>query len=204
MDGVLADTGEFHYQSWVVALTEVGIPFDRHKFRKIFGMNNAAILAILLGSPPESSFLVAVSERKEALFRQMIRCKVHPMAGVRTWLEQLSAIGYRHAVASSAPQANIDALVDELQIRPYFAALVSAYNLPSKPDPAVFLEAARQLGISPHRCIVIEDAVHGVSAAQHAGMKCIAVTTTHLRPDLAEADVIVDSLEQLMIDDFKI
>jgi beta-phosphoglucomutase-like phosphatase (HAD superfamily) len=75
--------------------------------------------------------------------------------------------------------------------------------MPGKPDPAVFLEAARRLDLSPERCIVVEDALSGVAAAHHAGMKCIAVTTTNPRQDLTEADVIVNSLEELQLEDFK-
>jgi len=204
MDGVLVDTGELHFQSWVMALSEVDIPFDRQKFRQTFGMNNNGILSVMLGHPPEPSFLARVSDRKEGLFRQMIRGKVHPMPGVRTWLKRLQGMGYRQAVASSAPMANIDALVGEMQIQAYFAAIVSAYDLPSKPDPAVFLEAASQLGVSPKRCIVIEDAIPGVRAAHHAGMKCIAVTTTNPRQDLSGAEIIVDSLEELQTENFMI
>jgi beta-phosphoglucomutase-like phosphatase (HAD superfamily) len=102
---------------------------------------------LVLGHSPESSFLADVSDHKAGLFRQMIRGKVHPMPGVRAWLQRLQAMGYSQAVASSAPQGNIDALMDEMQIRLYFATIVSAYDLPSKPDPAVFLEAARRLGL---------------------------------------------------------
>jgi beta-phosphoglucomutase family hydrolase len=203
MDGVLVDTGELHFQSWVMALTEVGIPFDSDKFRQTFGMNNNGILSILLEHPPEPAFLANVSDRKESLFRQMIRGKVHPMPGVRTWLERFQSMGCRQAVASSAPMANIDALVDEMQIRAYFSAIVSAYDMPSKPDPAVFLEAARQLALPPKKCVVIEDAIPGVNAAHRAGMKCIAITTTNPRQDLSEADIILDNLEDLKLEYFK-
>jgi len=203
MDGVLVDTGEIHFQSWKLALTEVGMPFDRKKFQKVFGMNNTRILTILLGHAPEPSFFSKVSDHKESLFRQMIRGIVQPMPGVRDWLERLQAMGYRQAIASSAPMANIDALVDEMATRPFFSAIVSAYDLPSKPDPAVFLEAARQLDLSPKNCIVIEDAVPGVIAAHRAGMRCIAVTATYPRQDLAEADLVVDSLIELEAENFK-
>jgi HAD superfamily hydrolase (TIGR01509 family) len=202
LDGVLADTGELHFQSWVMALDEIGIPLDREKFRHTFGMNNNGILSILLGHPPEPLFLARVSDRKEGLFRQMVRGKVRPLPGVRTWLERLKTMGYRQAVASSAPMENIDALVDEMQIRPYFSAIVSAFSMPGKPDPAVFLEAARQIGIPPKQCVVIEDAIPGVEAAHRAGMKCIAVTTTNPRKDLSMADIIVDSLEELNAEHF--
>jgi HAD superfamily hydrolase (TIGR01509 family) len=166
-------------------------------------MNNKVILSKDLEHPPEPDYMANVSYRKESLFRQMIRGKVHPMPGVRTWLERLQSMGCRQAVASSAPMANIDALVDEMQIRAYFSAIVSAYDMPSKPDPAVFLEAARQLALPPKKCVVIEDAIPGVNAAHRAGMKCIAITTTNPRQDLSEADIILDNLEDLKLEYFK-
>jgi beta-phosphoglucomutase-like phosphatase (HAD superfamily) len=105
-------------------------------------------------------------------------------------------------VASSAPLENIEATVDELNIRQYFSALISAYSMPGKPDPSVFLEAARQLGVESKQCIVVEDAVAGVTAAKNAGMKCIAVSTTHPKLSLSAADIVVDNLEELTMDDF--
>ncbi len=203
MDGVLVDSGELHFQAWSQTLAEAGIPFSRESFRKTFGMNNTGIMTFLLGKPPDPSLLSYISDRKEAFFRQAIHGQVRPMPGVLTWLKRLKRLGYLQAVASSAPQANIDALVDEMQVRAYFAAIVSAYDMPGKPDPAVFLEAARRLDLSPERCIVVEDALSGVAAAHHAGMKCIAVTTTNPRQDLAEADVTVDSLVELQLEDFR-
>ena len=86
---------------------------------------------------------------------------------------------------------NIEATVDELNIRQYFSALISAYSMPGKPDPAVFLEAARQLGVEPKQCVVVEDAIVGVAAAKQARMKCIAVSTTNPRSSLAAADIVV-------------
>jgi HAD superfamily hydrolase (TIGR01509 family) len=203
MDGVLVDSGELHFQAWSQTLAEAGIPFSRESFRKTFGMNNTGIMTFLLGKPPDPSLLSYISDRKEGFFRQAIHGQVRPMPGVLTWLKRLQRLGYLQAVASSAPQANIDALVDEMQVRAYFAAIVSAYDMPGKPDPAVFLEAARRLDLSPERCIVVEDALSGVAAAHHAGMKCIAVTTTNPRQDLAEADVTVDSLVELQLEDFR-
>jgi beta-phosphoglucomutase-like phosphatase (HAD superfamily) len=74
--------------------------------------------------------------------------------------------------------------------------------MPGKPDPAVFLEAARQIGVSPKDCVVVEDAISGVQAARRAGMKCVAVTTTNERPALADADIVVDSLVDLPLSTF--
>jgi beta-phosphoglucomutase-like phosphatase (HAD superfamily) len=92
--------------------------------------------------------------------------------------------------------------VDELNIRQYFSALISSHAVPGKPDPAVFLEAARQLGVELGQCVVVEDAVAGVAAARKAGMKCIAVCTTHPGSSLTAADIVVESLEELIVEDF--
>jgi HAD superfamily hydrolase (TIGR01509 family) len=202
MDGVLVDSGELHYQSWLETLTALSIPFNRDKFRSTFGMNNRGILTILLGKPPEADFLEMVSDRKESLFRELIHGRLQLLPGALGWLRRLQQRGTLQAVASSAPQANIQATVDELNIRQYFSALISAYSLPGKPDPAVFLEAARQLGVQPEQCVVVEDAVAGVAAAKKAGMKCIAICTTHPTSALSAADIIANNLEGLVVEDF--
>jgi beta-phosphoglucomutase len=103
----------------------------------------------------------------------------------------LQAGGARQAIASSAPCENIDALVDELAIRPYFQEIVSGADMPGKPDPAVFLTAARAAGHTACACLVIEDSVAGVTAARRAGMKCLAVTTTNPASRLTQADWIL-------------
>ncbi|RPI29572.1 MAG: HAD family phosphatase [Chloroflexota bacterium] len=199
MDGVLVDTGEAHYQAWVKVLAGEGIPFDRDIFRQTFGMNNQGMLSFLLGHPPDPHDLKRIGDLKESIFRQAIRGEVQLLPGARKWLERLKAAGWRQALASSAPQENIDSLVDELDIRPYFTVLLSATALPGKPDPAVFLEAARQVGVTPGACTVIEDSIPGVEAARRAGMRCIAVTTTNPYPVLVDAgaDLVVNSLEEL-------
>jgi len=199
MDGVLVDTAEFHFQAWSQALSEHGIPFTRELFTATFGMNNASILQSLRVSP---TLRVSVSDRKEQLFRQAVRGRVQPLPGVLAWLERLEAAGVQQAIASSAPPANIDALVDELGLRDYFDAIASGSDLPGKPDPTLFLEAALLIGVPPERCVVVEDAIAGVKAARRAGMKCIAVTTTNPAHALNEADVIVERLDVLPPDTF--
>jgi beta-phosphoglucomutase len=104
-------------------------------------------------------------------------------------------MGFHQAIASSAPQANIDFLVDELQIRGFFEVMVSGYDMPGKPHPDVFLKAADLMDVPPTNCIVIEDAVAGVRAAKNAGMRCIAVTTTNPAYMLSEADIVVGRLD---------
>ena len=203
LDGVLVDTGEFHFQAWSGLLPGYGIPFTHELFRATFGMNNAGILTTLLGHKPTPELLAEISDRKEQRFREAVRGRAQPLPGVLAWLERLKAAGLRQAIASSAPPANIDALVDELGLRAYFEAIVSGFNLPGKPDPALFLKAARLIDVAPERCIVVEDAVVGIEAAKRAGMKCVAVTTTNPARALKAADVVVERPDALPVDTFQ-
>lgn len=200
MDGVLVDSGEFHYQAWSETLVQHGIPFSRALFQETFGMNNRGILTVLLGHPPEPEIHDEISDQKEMKYRQSIRGKIELLPGVEIWLDQLNQNDVPQAVASSAPMANIDAVLDALNIRKYFQAIISAFNLPGKPDPAVFLQAADHIKIEPEKCIVVEDAIAGVKAAKRAGMICIAVTTTNPASALQNADLVVDNLANIPIE----
>lgn len=202
MDGVLVDTGDFHFSAWKQTFEELGVAFDKEDFRATFGMNNAGILEWVYGTKPEPEEVSQVSEKKEALFRELIKGKAEPLPGVPDWLQQFQAWGIKQAITSSAPPKNIEVLVAELKIEDYFDAIVSGFDLPGKPNPDVFLKAANAIQVPPENCIVIEDAIAGVEGAKRAGMKCIAVTTTNPASKLARADYIVDRLENMDKKDF--
>jgi len=202
MDGVLVDTGDFHYQAWQQVLDREGIFFSETAFRNTFGMHNARILELLLGAPPDEATLVRIGDAKESLFRRIFHGRATPMSGVLDWIERLHRQGVPQAVASGAPQETIEFLIDEMSLRPYFGALVSAQGMPSKPDPAVFLEAARRIGIPPTRCVVIEDGLPGLEAACRGGMRTVGVTTPHPARAL-QADIVVDSLVDLPANTFE-
>jgi beta-phosphoglucomutase-like phosphatase (HAD superfamily) len=93
MDGVLVDTGEFHYQSWAEVMPDFGVPFSRQFFQDTFGMNNAGILSILLGDKLTPKLLAEIGDRKEEAFRKAIQGRVRPLPGVLDWLERLKAAG---------------------------------------------------------------------------------------------------------------
>ncbi len=203
MDGVLVDSGEFHFAAWSAVLAEYGIPFSREQFRSTFGMTTQGTLAVLCGERLDAALAVEIGERKERAFRDAVRGHARPLPGVTGWLARLQRAGYRQAIASSAPPENIAVLVEALQLDRYFEALVSGFDLAGKPDPALFLKTARLLGVPPERCVVVEDAVVGVVAARRAGMKCVAVTTTNPAEALAAADVVVERLDLLPADTFE-
>ncbi len=197
MDGVLVDTGELHFQTWKSILAERGIDLSYELFRNTFGMIKAEILPAWFGRSLQEYEIEQISAAKEERFRLAARGHVQALPGVRLWLERFQDQGYRQAIASSATVENIDLLVDELDLRRYFQALVPGTTLPGKPNPAVFLEAARRVGLLSERCLVIEDSVAGVEAAARAGMKCLAVTNTYPADALSGAGLVVERLDSL-------
>lgn len=198
MDGVLADTAELHYAAWVATLSRRGVDFSRDSFHKLFGVSNAATLEAVLGKARDPHLIQEISEEKEEAFRATIRGRVTTFPGVRSWLQRLRSRGTRLAIASSGPPQNIAAVLFELDFQGFFDAVLSGdEGLPPKPDPALFLSAARAIGRDPRFCVVIEDSPAGVEAAERAQMRCIAVTNTHPPADLARASLIVRRLDEL-------
>ena len=201
-DGVLADTNEYHFQSWKEILAEIGISFSRQDFQSLFGMSNSQTSRIILGLEQDTQQSLEVSDRKEALYRQMLRGRITMNPNLASVLESLKRAGVKMAIASSAPPENLEVVLAELGIASYFQAIVSGDSLPSKPDPAVFLVAADLIGAPPESCIVVEDSPHGIEAARRAGMKCIAVASTQPVEKLVGADRIIDGVDVLKVEDF--
>ena len=186
LDGVLADTAEAHFRCWVTALAEKEIPLDRPTFAGLFGMNNRDMLTQLLGRPPEPSELETIAGRKEEIFRMEAQWLVIPMPGALSLIKELERAGWIQAITSSTSKADVELVLGILGIRQRFQAVLSGEELSaSKPEPTLFLRAAEALGLSPERCVVVEDAPEGVEAAHKAGMPCIAVATTNSRETLS-------------------
>jgi HAD superfamily hydrolase (TIGR01509 family) len=176
------------------------VDFTKEDFRHTFGQRNDAIITSVLGVEVARSELEAISHEKETNFRRSIGHRVQPLPGVVELVTSLKEYGFRMALASSAPVANIRLIVEGLGLDGYFQVIVSGEDVTEgKPNPQVFLLAAGKLGIKPRNCIVIEDAVAGVSAAKGAGMCCLAVTNTHPRASLEEADLVVDNLATVSV-----
>jgi beta-phosphoglucomutase len=198
LDGVITDSGDFHYQSWVQVFTPLGIPFSRETFNQLFGMNNATMLSRYFDPSRDAALMREIAVKKEGLYRQLFRGKLQLLPGVMGWLTYFNDQGVRQAVASSAPAENIDPMIAELGIGGYFDALVSGAKIAGKPDPAVFLLAATKLGVKPDDCLVIEDSVAGIEAATRAGMRSVAVLTTNPPEALRKASLVINRLSDLL------
>lgn len=204
MDGVLVDSGEAHYAAWARLFREEGIPYSRDLFLQTFGQRNDRILRTLLGPDLPEERLRELDARKEAYYRELIPSRVRLLPGAWELLNGLRAAGARQAVGSSGPRANVEATVAALGLASFFEALVAAEDVAEgKPAPDVFLLAAEWLGVSPVRCVVLEDAVAGVEAALAAGMCCVAVATTRPADELRAAHRVVASLKDVQADDLR-
>jgi len=202
LDGVLVDTGWAHRQAWYDLAEDAGLAMSDEFFRRTFGMQNAAILPMLRpGISLEE--MERLSDWKEQRYRELVQERVELAPGAEVLLKDLKRHGFRLAIGSSAPPENLDIFWRRLALADYFDARVTKEETTeSKPSPQTFLKAAGKLGLPPARCAVVEDAVPGVQAARAAGMPVVAVTTTHSREDLAQADRVVESLSKLKASDF--
>ena len=141
-----------------------------------------------------------VGELKESRYRALVRGSgIALLPGIGDWLERLHRSGWRQAVASSAPPANIDVLLEALALGDLLQATVSAEEVPhGKPAPDVFLRAADKLGVAPARSVVVEDAAIGVEAGRRGGMRTIGISPART----LEADVVTASMADLPADTF--
>lgn len=195
MDGVLADTAEQHFQSWLAVAPRWGVQITRADFRATFGRPNHEGIPILFHRPVPPDELREIDRLKEQAFREIVRRSLEPLPGVVELVRALDGSGFRLAVGSSGPRENIELILETLGIARHFGAVVSGWDVSrGKPDPEVFLKAAARIGVEPACCVVIEDVPAGVQAARSAGMKCIAVTTTRPAYELQSADRVVESL----------
>ncbi len=206
MDGTLVDTAELHFAAWSAIAKELNLPFSRADFAATFGKRNPEILRQLYNDRFSEKEIAALGERKEEYYRAAARRQgVVPLPGVKALVQGLRQAGFKQAIGSSAPRANLDLILQLTKLAPFFDALVSMEDTQrGKPDPQVFLVAAQRLKISPSHCVVIEDAVAGVQAAKAGGMKCIAVDFVghHGQAALrsAGADLVVKNLEEVTVD----
>ena len=205
VDGTLVDTAELHFQAWLELFGQLDWPFSRADFQKTFGLRNPEIFRILRGDQLTEAEIADLGERKEVLYRAAARQGVDLLPGVRPLLLALHAAGFRQAIGSSAPRANLDLILQGTQTGHLFQSVVSSEDTQrGKPDPQVFQVAAARLGVPVERCVVFEDAVAGVQAAKAAGMRCVAVRFVgHHGADAlreAGADRVVESLEEVSVE----
>ncbi len=187
MDGVLVNNMSVHFQAFAAMAERYHLTADEGAdFTHLNGRGNDDIICALF--PPEivtAKGVEALAAEKEALYREIYAPSIAPTKGLTTLLSELKEAGIRCAVGSSGPKLNVEFVLEKCHIEPYFDVRISGDMVTHcKPDPEIFLTAAQKLGLSPSECLVFEDAIAGVTAARAAGMKVIALTSTHTREQL--------------------
>jgi beta-phosphoglucomutase len=200
LDGTIADSKDFHWRAWRETMAADGVAVTYEQFLHSFGQRNDAILGAWLPGAPAVR-VRRLGDAKEACFRRLVaEGPLHPLPGAVEWIARLAATGWRQAIASSAPRANVETSARVLGLDRTMGALVSAEDVHrGKPDPEVFLVSAARLGVAPGRSIVVEDAAAGIEAARRGGMRSIGVGGDAL----GAADVVVPSLDRLPPDAFE-
>ena len=204
MDGVIADTSLYHLKGWQIVLRKRGVNYTEEDFQRNTGKRNDSIIKSTLGKNLPQKEIMAIAREKDETFRQLMGQNIRPFPGVFKLITSVKEHGFKIAIGSAAPMENIQLITQSLKIDNCFDAIVSSWEVTKgKPDPQIFLLAAQKLGVEAEHCIVIEDAITGVAASQRAGMHCIAVTNTNSKEDLQEADLVIDTLEKITIDDLE-
>ncbi len=204
MDGVLVDSYTPHYQSWRQAAAERGVELTEQWFAAHFGMTGREMVATIWTDDVNDAFIAEINTRKESLYRDIISNEIPACPGLLELLDALSQDNAVMAVGSSGPPENVDLVLDGLNIRDYFKAIVNGMDVTrGKPDPQVFLICAERMEIAPARCIVIEDAPAGIQAARRAGAGTVGITTSYPREKIADADLVIDALSDLTASDVR-
>ncbi len=201
MDGVLVDSAPAHFESWQILAREERITIKREQFDGAIGRKSKDIIPLFFG-PVSPDRLLDIDQRKEAIYRDLVRARVPAVEGAANLVAALAADGIPLAIGSAGPRPNIEMVLQAMGVARCFEAIVSGEDAArGKPDPQVFQLACGRLRLPPARCVVIEDATAGVAAARAAGTRVAAVMMHYDEPTLTEAgaDLVVPRLRDLTV-----
>lgn len=186
LNGTMIDDMPYHIIAWHRIVNELGANLSLEQVKEqCYGKNHDLLERVFPGRFSKEEMDV-MSIEKEKQYQAAFRPHLKLLNGLAIFLAKAKANNIKMAVGSAAIQFNIDFVLDGLNIRHYFDAIVSADDVVnSKPDPETFLKCADQLNVAYENCLVLEDAPKGVEAAANAGMPCAVLTTMHEQEDFA-------------------
>jgi beta-phosphoglucomutase len=194
LNGTLINDMEFHIRAWTEILnTDLNAGMTKEQVKEqMYGKNSELFHRVFGKEKFTKDEMEYWSVEKEKRYQAAYRPHARLINGLEDFLKRAKERNIPMAIGSAAIPFNIDFILDELDIRQYFDAIVSADDVEiSKPHPETFLKAAALLGADPSACMVFEDAPKGVEAASLAGMPCTVLTTMHTRKEFAPSDHIV-------------
>lgn len=202
MDGVLTDSEPL----WKIAMEDVfrsvGCPLTKEDFQRTVGLRIDEVIAYWYHESPWSG--KTPQEVEDGIIQRMVELlteRAAPLPGVVESLQFFTERGLKIGLATSSYQVLIDCILDTLQIRSFFQTVHSAeYEAFGKPHPAVYMTAAKNLGVEPKKCLVIEDSLNGIISGKAARMTviCVPEKTHHPEPKLILADAQFEDLNQLV------
>ncbi len=201
MDGTMVDNTKFHEKSVVQFLQARGIKLGAGEFKKrFFGKKNDAALKDIFGDKFSKQEISNLADEREALYRKMYAPFIKEVQGLTELIKKIKAKGLKVAIATTAPKVNRKFVLDALNLHGNFEVIIGEEHVKKgKPDPEIYLKAAKALKVDPKDSLVFEDSRVGVKAAKNAGMTVVALLTTHKKEELKEADFEVEHFEQVEI-----
>jgi beta-phosphoglucomutase len=183
MDGTIIDNMQFHTQAWLTFLSDFGIEMTPEELHSRNYGTIVEVIRRLCGNrlaDLTDEEARELGEKKETLYRKIYRPHLKTIAGFDRFLEKADRSRIAIAMGTSAGKPNIDFVLEELKIASFFDVVVGGSDVQNgKPDPETFLIAAEKLNVAPEKCLVFEDNLSGIEAAQNAGMGAIAITTSY-------------------------
>ncbi len=203
LDGTLIDNNSFHIKAWQEFYKKRNRSLTEDEYKQHFnGKTNADVLAYVFEQPLSIEENDRYTNEKEDLYRKIYEPNIKPVKGLLNLLQQIKNAEIPMAIATSGIKVNIDYMFEHIPIQHYFKEVIYSKDIKKgKPDPEIYFITAKKLNVSPENCVVFEDAVAGVQSAKAAGMKVIAITTTHTPPELKLADKLIDNFEKISITD---
>lgn len=203
MDGVIIDSNPAHKKAIVKFCQKYGKHLSDEEMKKfIWGRTNKEWIRHLFGENLPDAELMVYADEKELLFRTIFEPDIRLLAGLSEFLDLLKQHNIPMAIGTSAPRANVDFVFKHTGIERYFDAVLDERAVTvGKPNPEIYLKAARALNFNPSDCIVIEDSLSGVEAGKRAGCKVIGITTTHSDAELSQADLTAPDFSALTVHD---
>ena len=196
LNGTMINDMDYQINAWYKIVNNLGAGISMQNMKEeCYGKNEEVLERIFPGrfSKIEKG---RMSLEKEQQYQQVYKPNLRLIQGLEKFLFKVQPAGIKMAIGSAAIRYNIDFVLDGLNIRPYFDAIVGAEDvLQSKPHPSTFLQAADALQIDPGACIVFEDNVKGVEAALNSGMNAVVITTIHERKEFSDYPNIIDFID---------
>lgn len=206
MDGTMVDSMPAHARSWELFRQRhrLHLPVDEI-LKRTTGRNGIECVRELLGPDIPEDQARRMIDEKEADYREIFARDFREVAGFARFARQAQQRGLKIAVATAGDRNNLRFVLERLDLeRGPDAEVRGDQGLPGKPEPDIFRKAAQMLGAGPAECVVFEDAPFGIEAARRAGMRAVAICSTHQPDELAGPHVVasVRNYEELMNNEF--